>query len=222
MAIGLQICSGTEWRVLKQIWEVTAPAIYPYGEYWGTSIGGHPCVFFHSRRTKVRAAGACQFGIDKWAVDRLVVLGTCGGVDPSRRVFDIIQATRTLQYDCHDKRPGMGAETMSPAWPALAAISGRCHLGALASADHDMTHADLAPLRALDVMGADWESAAISAVCALNRIPWLILRGISDIPRDPGAADHERQLSDYKKNAPVIMETLLSWVPELVSLLGSG
>jgi len=222
MAIGFQICSGTEWRALKRIWDVAAPPIYPYGEYLATSIGGQPCVFFYSRRTKVRAAGACQFGIDKWAIDTLVVLGTCGGVAPSLRLFDIVQATKTLQYDCDDKRPGMGAETLSPAWPSLAAISGRCRLGALASADHDMTHADLAPLRALGVAGADWESAAIAAVCALNGIPWLILRGVSDIPQYPGATGHERQLADYKNNTPVIMETLLSWTPELVSALRSG
>src|SRR5271168_4112889 len=102
MPIGIQICSGTEWRATKPHLAVPPELVqaFPYGEFFQSTVGGRDGVFFHSRRTKTRAAGACQYAIDRWRVDPVMVLGTCGGVAPGLGVGDIIVATKTIQYDC--------------------------------------------------------------------------------------------------------------------------
>lgn len=64
----------------------------------------------------------------------------------------------------------------------------------------------------MGVLAADWESASIATVCALNGVRCLILRGVSDVPARAGrsgAADQER---DYVQNTRVIMKDLLAVV----------
>jgi nucleoside phosphorylase len=218
--VGIQICSGTEWRAVRPRLDLSADAAgaFPYGEYVRMPVAARDCVFFHSRRTKTRAAGACQYAIDRWNVDPLLVLGTCGGVAPHLRVMDLVMAARTIQYDCRDQRPDMGlAVVADPAWLSVVTGLGEpIHVGTLASADQDVTFETLASLRTQDVLAADWESGAIAAVCALNGVRWAVLRGVSDVPRQPGDADVARQLRDYRENTPPIMARLLALLPRIL------
>ena len=219
MAIGIQICSGSEWRATKPLLGVPEVAVgaFPYGEVVDTAIGGQPCVFFSSRRTKTRAAGACQYAIDHWRVDPLLVLGTCGGVGAQLQVMDLVFASHTLQYDCEDPRPDMGrVVTADSSWLSLEALDGLLHVGTIASADHDMTFESLALLRNERVLGADWESGAIALVCALNGVRWAIFRGVSDVPLAAGADDARRQERDYHAHTPAIIARLLGLLPTIV------
>jgi len=219
MPLGIQICSGAEWRATKPLLGVADAAVgaFPYGEFVETEISGQPCVFFSSRRTKTRAAGACQYAIDRWRVDSLLVLGTCGGVDEQLRVMDLVLASHTLQYDCDDPRPDMGRVVVADAsWLGLDELRGVLHVGAIASADRDLTFESLETLRKERILGADWESGAIALVCALNGVRWTILRGISDVPLAPGAEDVRRQLRDYQTHTPAIMAKLLGLLPTIV------
>lgn len=220
MPIGIQICSGSEWRATKPLLGDGDAGVraFPYGEYIEAAVAGQPCVFFSSRRTKTRAAGACQYAIDHWRVDPLLVLGTCGGVGEALRVMDIVWASHTLQYDCEDPRPGMGrVVTADPSWLSLAELRGLLHVGPIASADRDLTFDSLERLRTEEVLGADWESGAIALVCALNGVRWAIFRGVSDVPRATGAADARRQRGDYEANTPAVMARLLEHLPRIVS-----
>jgi adenosylhomocysteine nucleosidase len=217
MPIGIQICSGTEWRAAKPRLAVPLDRVqtFPYGEFFRSTVAGRELVFFHSRRTKTRAAGACQYAIDRWRVDPVIVLGTCGGVAPGLGVGDIIVATKTIQYDCHDRRPEMGHTAIADtAWLNLADVL--VHRGPIASADRDMNFDALHDLRSQGALGADWESGAIAAVCALNQVRWAVLRGISDVPLEQGEHDARRQEADYKANAAAIMASLLDLLPRLV------
>jgi nucleoside phosphorylase len=219
MTIGIQICSGAEWRAAKPLLGASAADVgrFPYGEYLASTVGRRRCVFYHSRRTKTRAAAACQYAIDHWHVDPVIVLGTCGGVAEHLRVMDIVVASRTLQYDCHDRRPDMGRiVSVGTEWLTSNAIVPEAHFGTIASADHDLGFGDLGRLREEGVLGADWESGAIALVCSLNQVKWAVVRGVSDVPLEAGVDDARRQLGDYLANTPAIMERLLSLLPALV------
>lgn len=219
MAIGIQICSGTEWRAAKHVMRVPPETVrpFPYGEFFRAAIAASECVFYNSRRTKTRAAGACQYAIDRWDIDSVLVIGTCGGVAEHLSLMDIVLATETIQYDSEDQRPDMGyIVPADPAWLNLELVASPLHAGAIASADRDLTYRDLARLRRLDVFGADWESAAIATVCSLNRVRWAVLRAISDVPLRAGAADAARQIEDYARNTPLIMERLLGLLPTIL------
>jgi adenosylhomocysteine nucleosidase len=222
MPIGVQICSGTEWAAAKTLLGVSPQAIgcFPYGEFFDRTVSGRDCVFFNSRRTKTRAAGACQYAIDHWQIDPLIVLGTCGGVDERLEVGDLIIATRTFQYDCQDSRPEMGYGLQADlTWFRVDRFTEVLHPGTFASADHDLTFSDLLGLRREGVTGADWESGAIATVCALNGIRWAIVRGVSDVPVRDGAEDAARQIDDYRRHTPTIMGRLLGLLPQIVTAM---
>lgn len=148
----------------------------------------------------------------------MFVLGTCGGVADQLRVMDIVFAARTWQYDCDDRRPDMGGLVSDDhSWLDLSRIPHALHPGTIASADHDLTYEFVQSLRMDNALAADWESGAIALVCALNRVRWAVFRGISDVPIEPGEVDVRRQLSDYQANAPAIMKTLLTLLPEIIA-----
>lgn len=218
MAIGIHICSGSEWRATKSIIRLSPEEVhlFPYGEFFIRAVSGRQCVFYHSRRTKTRAAGACQYAIDHWNIDPLLVIGTCGRVAEGLSILDLILATGTVQYDNQDRRAGMGYSVQADlswfrpdSYPTL-------HAGLIASADHDLTFADLELLRREHIFGADWESGAIATVCFLNRTRWAIVRGISDIPLRSSPEDVERQIGDYQRHAPTIMRSLLGLLSQLI------
>jgi adenosylhomocysteine nucleosidase len=220
MPVGVLICSSTEWRAAKRQLGLPEAAIsrFPYGEHARLRVAGRSCVLFHCRRTRVRAAGACQYAIDRWRVDPVIVLGTAGGVAVHLEVGDLVLATETVQRDCADQRPGMGAHSAADlAWLALPPSAEPLHRGAVSSADQDLAFEHAAPLRAAGILCADWESAAVAAVCAFNGVRWAIFRGISDVPHAAGDADYQRQLADYARNTPAIMEKLLGLLPAIVA-----
>jgi nucleoside phosphorylase len=222
MPVGIQICSGTEWAAVKALLTVPAGTIgeFPYGEFFRWALAERECVFFNSRRTKTRAAGACQYAIDHWSIDPLIVFGTCGGVAEHLSIMDLVVAARTFQYDSQDRRPEMGY--MVPAdlsWLHPEAVAETLHIGTIASADRDLTYVDLAMLRTAGVLGADWESGAVAAVCSLNRMRWMIVRGISDVPLREGTEDADRQVNDYRRHTPAIMGKLLRLLPEILAAM---
>lgn len=220
MPVGVLICSGTEWRAAKQLLGLPEAAIgrFPYGEHARLRVANRASVLFHCRRTRVRAAGACQYAIDRWRVDPVIVLGTAGGVAEHLGVGDVVLATSTVQRDCADQRPGMGARSEADlAWLDLPPSAEPLHRGSISSADQDLAFAHAAPLRAAGILCADWESAAVAAVCTFNGVRWAIFRGISDVPRAAGDADYQRQLADYTHNTPAIMAKLLNLLPAIVA-----
>jgi nucleoside phosphorylase len=224
MTVGIQICSGSEWRATKTLLALGPAQIgsFPYGEHASVTIAGRACVVFHSHRTKTRAAGACQYAIDHWAIDPLLVLGTCGGVAERLRVGDIVFATRTVQWDCVDRLnavagPFLDSMTVTPdhRWLDVTALGDRLHQGIVASADQDVTFEEVAVLRKHDVLAADWESGAVALVCALNHVRWAVFRGVTDVPHRAGADDARRQGQDYKSNTPVVMASLFELLPDI-------
>ena len=221
VTVGIHICSGAEWRATRAILQITDAEIerYPYGEFVTREMERRRCVFYFSRMTKTRSAGACQYAIDHWGVDQVIVMGTCGGVSEKLKPLDVIQATRTIQYDCNNKiRPDstavfdMLAVNLDNTWLELPA-SANLLRGTVASADHDMTFEDLEPLRRHQVLGADWESGAIAIVCALNRVRCAIFRGVTDVPSAATVDDARLQFEGYRANTPAIMERLLRLLP---------
>jgi adenosylhomocysteine nucleosidase len=222
--ICIQICSSLEWISLKTILKIQSSDIckYPYGEYINYKIYEKQCIFYHSGATKTRSAASCQFAIDKWEPNMVLVLGTCGGVGKNLRVADVIIANRTVQYDCIDRMDNQQPlfyESMTinidNSWIDFSKLDERVYEGLIATADQDINFEVLELLRKENVLCADWESGAIACVCFLNKVKFCILRGISDIPEDnEGSAIN--QGIDYRKNTPIVMKKLIDTVLPVV------
>lgn len=146
------------------------------------------------------------------APNAVLNLGTCGGVARDIEPGDIVPATRTLQYDVLQKfgKPtGKFRRSLEVAldlsWVASTGCAPKLREDPSASADQDLDHAQREALRIKGVPAADWESASIATVCALNKVRCLILRGVSDVPAHPGTAGRNVQELDYERNTPIIL-----------------
>ena len=124
-------------------------------------------------------------------------------------------ARKTVQYDCiirfgEPKRlfyRSMVAR-IDTSWVDVSGVSTKVYQGTIASADQDLNRVWREKLQKENVLGADWESGAISKVCKLSKVKSLILRGVTDIPSGT-------QSLDWKKNTPTVMRHLLQIVNQI-------
>jgi adenosylhomocysteine nucleosidase/adenosylhomocysteine/aminodeoxyfutalosine nucleosidase len=224
MKIAFQICSRHEWKSIKQILGIKPGKALsqPFGQYFKRSINGHTGTFYQSGDTKTRSSAACQYVINRWHPDAIVNLGTCGGVSSKIQKLDLIMADRTVQYDCIIRfgekrelfyRPMI--TVIDTSWVDLGKVKERIRKGTIATADQDLDCEWRGKLQRENVLGADWESGAIAKVCKLNDIKCLILRGVSDIPKEDNPTDQEAQASDFERNTPLIMRNLLRIISQI-------
>ncbi|MHB9146694.1 MAG: 5'-methylthioadenosine/S-adenosylhomocysteine nucleosidase [Symbiobacteriia bacterium] len=213
----VQVSAGLEWRSLLNLLGKgalpgeTTPVGHSVEVVIDTNSGPLAARLLHGGVGKIHSAAAAQYAICTWQPQLLALIGTCGALDPSLRELDVIVASRTIVYDID---AGMGEATAARIARFTTGLPALCeppHLppgtrcGTLLTADHDLTQANADQVRQrFDALAADWESGAVARVCAMNRTPCLVLRGVSDIPD----ADVAGQLGKYEQNTPPVMERL--------------
>lgn len=223
MNIALQLGSGPEWRALKKIFYIKDHQVrtQPYGEYFISPLEGFNCFFYFSRRTKTRAAGACQYAISNWKPKIVINLGTCAAVKSDIRIGDLILADKTIQFDCYDRlspNPTEVLELMSTQinydWLKWNPYREDFHKGLIATADQDLTAENLVYLHEIGALATDWESGAITKISELNLIPAMVLRAVVDVPlKLENPEDHYRS---FQINTPIMIEKLLSVLPDIL------
>ena len=116
----------------------------------------------------VAAAAAAERVLDTGPVDRVVVVGIAGGVDPAFAIGDVfvpavvVDGATGTEYTPHpfgDLEPR----------------------GTLSTSDEFITDAArLEQLAAAGVVAVDMETSAVAAVCERRGTPWSVFRAISD------------------------------------------
>jgi adenosylhomocysteine nucleosidase len=225
MKLAIQICAEHEWECTKSILKIKENRLrlQPFGQYFEHTIHEHQAVIYKSGATKTRSAAACQYAIDTWHPDGVINLGTCGGVGKNLRKRKVILGKKTIQYDVLQNfgKPSSKFKRelktdLDLSWVDLSRVSGRICIGTIASADRDLDEEQRGILQRKRVLAADWESASIAAICRLNRIRCLILRGVSDIPEKRKDSRRDIQERDYKNNVPIIMNDLFLIIGQII------
>ena len=112
-------------------------------------------------------------------VDRAIVVGIAGGVDPSTVTIGDVVVPETVIDRRTDRRYGP---------PLSPGVSPR---GTISCGDELITDpARLATMAASGVIAVDMETAAVAAVCDKAGVPWSAYRGISDYAGE-GLVDQE-------------------------------
>ena len=220
--IGIQVCSKEEWKAVKEQSEPIFIESFPYGQYFKTIIDNQDCVFYHSDATKTLSSGACQHAIDKWNLNIVFVLGTCGGVAKDIQIFDIIVAEETSQYDVipMKKKETLFHEKirLDLTWIDINSCPYPLLKGFFATADQSVTARNYKILRENNVIAADWETAAIAKIAMINGVRCCVVRGVSDLPITDDHGDGNLQFEDYVNNTSVIMEKLMKlYLPYLIA-----
>jgi adenosylhomocysteine nucleosidase len=216
------VSAGAEWKALPRTAADTTGSASPYGEWFSrpVKIAGRdtPVIFFHGGWGKIAAAGSTQYAIDRWKPELLLNVGTCGGIRGAIAKGTVLLASRTLVYDIFEEM-GDPAEAIAEyttdidlSWATGDDPKG-VQRGLLLSADRDIQLADVPRLtRQYHAVAADWESGAIAWVAHANRIPLVILRGVSDLVSETeGEAYGSPEV--FEAGSRAIMKTLVDQLP---------
>ncbi|UTC66634.1 MULTISPECIES: 5'-methylthioadenosine/adenosylhomocysteine nucleosidase [unclassified Treponema] len=164
---------------------------------------------------KVNAALCCQILISEFKVDAVINTGAAGGLLTDLNVFDIVVSSEAVQHDvdavAFGYPLGQVPMTKSPFWPAdkklknlavkafkamqkehddehiknLKLIEGRIASGDVFVSDEKI-RAKI--IKEFNPACVEMEGAAAAQVCKINKIPFLILRSISDTAGKDDAA----------------------------------
>ena len=183
---------------------------------------------------KAAAAMATQILIDFYGVTHIICIGMAGSLDTSVRPGDVVIGAELLQHDVsvisnNNPMPGTPrCRDVFSADPTLAALASR------AAAEIDLTPLGQSPppriwtgriltgdqvIQQPEMVSAlrakygglcvEMEGAAAAQVCVANKIPWLVIRTISDLA-------NKNVLQDVRQNTAVVCNNLSRVVTALL------
>jgi adenosylhomocysteine nucleosidase len=217
------ISANQEWSAVRKFYPQYTVHPSPYGEWFEVEVETYarPIILFHGGWGKIAAAASTQYVIDRWQPRLLINLATCGGFAGEIEQGAIILAERTIVYDIIEQMtdPDQSIKHFSTeldlTWlkePYPQAVKRTL----LVSADRDLLGNEVARLKEnYGAIAGDWESGAIAYVAAHNRIPCLILRGVTDLVSEQGSVAYNN-IKIFEDEAEKIMMTLLTALPNWI------
>ncbi|OAI87341.1 permease [Exiguobacterium sp. KKBO11] len=215
--IGISIATTWEFDATLAYFHVSPEdrITYPYGEYFTSEINGKTLLFYSTGVRKVNGIGANQYMILRFSLTKVIVAGTCAGIDSRYDVLDIIVADRAVQYDCTVKEI---EPLIKPSFVVNLDVSkygNDFHLGTIGTADRAVVMwRDYIELRDNGLTIADTEAGAIAYICQKNAVECIIIKGISDFPteeKEENAVEaNVEQMRIYIENTPKVMQRIFA------------
>ncbi len=160
---------------------------------------------------KVNAAIATQLLIDRFGVDSVVFTGLAGSLVPHLKRGDVVVSNFVVQHDidltAFGRRPGEIPELtrLIEADPGLVKrvtgaydrireteqINGQLYVGTIATGDSFISDPDKIRWlqREFGAVATEMEGGAVGQVCQMNKVPFVVIRVISDGAGDGAAAE---------------------------------
>lgn len=180
---------------------------------------------------KVNAALCTQFLIDKFSPERIICTGVAGGLLDFLKTGDVVVSKDLIQYDVdasvfgHEvgEIPNMGVKVFNADEELVekTLYTGKKILkdnkiikGRILTGDKFVNSREMVEylVNNFDGFCVEMEGAAIAHVCFLNRIPFVVIRSISD--KADGIA-----LLDYKKFVELASKTSAEIVEGLIEII---
>lgn len=201
MKIGIIGAMSVEVELLKERMQITRTQAIAGMEFFEGTIGNTAVTVVRSGVGKVNAAVCAQILITHFCVTHIINTGVAGSLDSRMDICDILVSADAVQHDVNaavfgylpGEIPGMGilAFEADPflrkeAVSAARSCSPERHVyeGRVASGDRFISSLEdkNAVKAAAGGECCEMEGAAIAQTCFLNRIPFVIIRVISDKP----------------------------------------
>jgi len=178
---------------------------------------------------KVNAARTTQILINNFKISKIINIGAAGGINPNLKIQDIVIGDKLVQYDFdisasgdYEKGEIQGVgkfirsdyELLSLCKKVLekrAQNNVNIVIGTIATADIFCSDPEVAKKarEEFDAECVEMEGAAIAQVCYLDRIPFLVIRGISDTPNGHNEMDYYTYCHIAAKHAAEFLQDLL-------------
>jgi len=178
---------------------------------------------------KVNAARVTQILIDKFNIDIIINVGSAGGANSELEVGDIVIGKRIVQHDFditafgHQKgfitNVGEYVESdnelitkMEQTISRLKTTEFKIKIGTIASGDIFCTEIKMKEKirEKFDADAIEMEGAAVAQVCKLDKIPFIIIRSISDKPNGENEITFEQFLQKASKRCAMILKEYLN------------
>ena len=195
--------------------------------FYQGKISGVSCVVACCGPGKVNAAVCTQAMLMRYPVSLVINTGVAGGIGPGVRIGDLVVAEGVVQYD-FDTSPLDGVKGLLPVLnevvvPTDQAASdtllqcarrvydGNVTRGIVATGDQFISGGEQAAKIRGD-FGADaceMEGGSIGQVCALNKIPFAVIRAISDHGDDEASVDFPAFASQAAQKSIELLKTAM-------------
>lgn len=223
--IAVSVAVEREWQIVLKYYHIAEEECrpYPFGSHFSLTLGGTEVLFYVTGARKTNASAATQYIIDHFQPERIIVIGTCAGIDPFFQTGDILLPHRAVQVDTTVKELDRLIREDFIVDIDLSFCSFPYHTGIVGSSDKAVViWPDYLELKEHGISIADTESAAAAYVCQQNEVSCVIVRGISDFPKEITFEEASRpdseQIRNYLRNLPTIMEKILEeYLPKLLS-----
>lgn len=195
-------------------------------EFYRGTLNGCPVVLLRSGIGKVAAALSTTLLLDRFQPSQVVNIGSAGGFDPTLKVGDVVVGTELAYHDVDVTAFGYprgqlpGQPPRFSADPQLIELAERC----LHSVAHvqtarglictgDIFMADPAKVAAArshfpEMQAVEMEGAAIAQVCQQFGVPYVVIRGLSDIAGQESSTSFEEYLKVAAHNSSLVVAAM--------------
>ncbi len=169
--------------------------------------------FYCTSVRKVNGVGGCQYMISTFNLAKVILVGTCAGIDDTFRNLDIVVPNKAVQYDCTVKEVEPLIKQSFIVDIDLSIYGNQFLTGTIGTADKAVVMwKDYLELKKNAITIADTEAAAIAYCCKKNDVECIIIKGISDFPTDERDGDkfesNAQQINVYLENTPKVMNKI--------------
>ncbi len=187
-------------------------------EIFECSYNDNICYLVESGIGKVNAARTTQILISEFSVDEILNVGVAGSVSKEINRCDIVVADKLVQHDFditafnHEKGyiPNIGKyiDCDKKLLTKAKKINKDIKIGTIASGDIFVSDEIMARKVnfKFDALCVEMEGAAIAEVCYLCKVPFLVLRSISDSPYEK---NNNIAFDEYLKESSMIISNFL-------------
>jgi len=230
MKIGIIAAEPEEMLAIKEKMTYATKQEYFDLQFYEGEINGKRCTLVECGVGKVNAARTTQLLIDRFYVDCVINVGSAGATTDQHNVGDIIIGSKLVQYDFditdigdYEKGEicGIGKYFFSndrliyqceQAIKELPSEEYHAIVGSIGTADQFCAKPELSK-KINEEFGVDcleMEGAAVAQVCTQCKLPFVVIRGISDTPNGNNKVDFHTYLELASKRAAMIVEKLIN------------
>lgn len=222
--IGIIVAEVQEMEAIKEIMEnVNSIDVYNFKIYTG-KINNKDFLLVRGGVGKVNSARVCQVITDNFNLDAIINVGSAGGLSENLNIGDIIVGEKLVQYDfdvtAFGREKGFIPETgkffesdkiLLEKSKNIKIQNQKILTGTIGSGDIFLTDTNLKEIikKDFNCSCVEMEGAAIAQVCTLNKMPFLVIRSISDIPNGNNELDFNEYLKLASKNCANFIKQLV-------------
>lgn len=209
--IGVLISSKKEFNELLKIYNIGEDYLekYPFGEYYRTEFRDKDIVFFRSGIRKINASAAAQYMIDKFNLEKLIVIGTCTSSNEGLNYGDIIIPSKVIDYDYIIRELEEEIDEELYLVPDQVSMPNEYYDGVLGTSDKALVlWSDYTFLASNSIDASDLESYAVLKICKTNNVKCIIIKGVTDKPMR-SMDGYNEQLDVYEENLPIVMKKII-------------